>query len=293
MNKKPRPNNRGNKPTNKNDKREPRLPRDTRKCLDGHRIDNYCLKLNKTAVQDSKQKRFVLYETEKGRSAYDVSHRFAEKDVRNIAGRQKDLIEKSGLLTKSFELSPTWRLVVGLGHHSVYETAITLHHIYGIPYIPGSAVKGVTRSWVITSFFGDCEGNRNRGALADVDFCRIFGSPRDSVLEDRRGAVVFFDAYPVTSPCVEVDVMNAHFSDYYTQGKAPADYLKPNPVSFLTVKDTKFLFAVGINPEDNKNVSVAHYSGKMLDVVSTLLRKALQEHGIGAKTAVGYGIMAE
>lgn len=229
----------------------------------------------------------------KGRPVYDVSHRFAEKDVRYIVGRKKDLIEKSGLLTKSFELRPTWRLAVGLGHHSVYETAITLHHIYGIPYIPGRAVKGVTRSLVITSFFGDCEGNKERGALADAGFCRMFGSPRDSALGEHRGAAVFFDAYPVTSPYVEVDVMNAHFSDYYMQGKAPADYLNPNPVHFLTVKDTKFLFAVGVSPGDNENVYVAHYSGKMLDVVSVLLREALQEHGIGAKTAVGYGIMAE
>jgi CRISPR-associated protein Cmr6 len=37
------------------------------------------------------------------------------------------------------------RLVVGLGADSVLETALTLHRIYGYPFIPGSALKGVSR----------------------------------------------------------------------------------------------------------------------------------------------------
>src|SRR4051812_25489068 len=35
------------------------------------------------------------------------------------------------------------RMVVGLGAESVLETAISLHRIYGVPYIPGSALKGL------------------------------------------------------------------------------------------------------------------------------------------------------
>ena len=46
-------------------------------------------------------------------------------------------------------------MVVGLGGESVYETSITLHHIYGIPYIPASSIKGVVRSWIITEVFGE------------------------------------------------------------------------------------------------------------------------------------------
>jgi CRISPR-associated protein Cmr6 len=40
-----------------------------------------------------------------------------------------------------------WRLVIGLGLPSPLETGITLHHLYGFPYLPGSAIKGVTRNW--------------------------------------------------------------------------------------------------------------------------------------------------
>ena len=46
-----------------------------------------------------------------------------------------------------------WRMVVGLGSDHVQETNMTLDHVHGIPYLPGSAIKGIVRSWVIQEFF--------------------------------------------------------------------------------------------------------------------------------------------
>ena len=60
--------------------------------------------------------------------------------------RRETALKELGLYCESREMSVDWRLVVGLGGAAVYETAMTLHHVYGIPYLPGSAVKGVTRS---------------------------------------------------------------------------------------------------------------------------------------------------
>lgn len=54
--------------------------------------------------------------------------------------------EKSKL---RFELRTETRLVVGLGADSVLETALTLHRIYGFPVIPATALKGLTRTWVL------------------------------------------------------------------------------------------------------------------------------------------------
>jgi len=48
-----------------------------------------------------------------------------------------------------FEASPEWRLTVGLGRESVLETGFTFHRIYGFPYIPGSALKGLTQAWAL------------------------------------------------------------------------------------------------------------------------------------------------
>lgn len=42
-------------------------------------------------------------------------------------------------------------MVVGLGGESVLETAISLHPISGLPYIPGSALKGITRAYALFS----------------------------------------------------------------------------------------------------------------------------------------------
>lgn len=48
---------------------------------------------------------------------------------------------------RSFSVNVQWRLVIGLGLPTPLEVGITLHHLYGFPYLPGSAIKGVTRSW--------------------------------------------------------------------------------------------------------------------------------------------------
>ena len=48
---------------------------------------------------------------------------------------------------KDLKLEAKSRLIIGLGDESVYETSIRLHRNYGVPYIPGSALKGVTKHW--------------------------------------------------------------------------------------------------------------------------------------------------
>ena len=95
---------------------------------------------------------------------------------------------------------------------------------------------------------------------------------------------------PFESPKIEPDVMNPHYGDYYNGKKPPADYLNPVPIYFLTVKNTKFNFMIAvrenINTEDTK-LGI----GTLADITKKWLEKALKEHGIGAKTAVGYGYM--
>lgn len=48
-----------------------------------------------------------------------------------------------------FEASPEWRLAVGLGRENALETGFTFHRLYGFPYIPGSALKGLTQAWAL------------------------------------------------------------------------------------------------------------------------------------------------
>jgi len=50
-------------------------------------------------------------------------------------------LQALGVETQAF---PTvWRLLVGWGSNPTLEAGLALHHLYGFPYIPGSAVKGL------------------------------------------------------------------------------------------------------------------------------------------------------
>jgi len=44
-----------------------------------------------------------------------------------------------------FKFKTSTRLVVGMGIPSFFENGITFHHTYGVPYIPASSVKGLSR----------------------------------------------------------------------------------------------------------------------------------------------------
>ena len=70
-----------------------------------------------------------------------VNYRWDEKFLENInASKQKmmESLKESGYLIEQFDLKLQWRLIVGLGASHPQETSMTLHHIFGIPYIPGS-----------------------------------------------------------------------------------------------------------------------------------------------------------
>ena len=277
------------------------LPYDARQALDaaqeigGALIDNFSLKLNKAArFEDTK---FSFYKANRNDVEYEPNAFFGNINFDEIAARQKNSVEAMNLDIKYFEAKIDWRLVVGLGNESVYETSMTLHHIYGIPYIPASAVKGVLRSWVITEGFGN-----EINAIRDAGFCDIFGCPRkfegenSYYNEDRQGKVRFFDVFALSKPVIKVDIMNPHYSDYYMEKKVhgipvpPADYLIPVPVNFLTVENAIFRFMLGIRKENNKPIFSGIFVGKTpLEIVNIRLKDALAKHGIGAKTAVGYG----
>lgn len=274
------------------------LPRDTLDIIDMKSVDNFSLKLNRLArffYDNEGGGTFVFFKvaTKQGQPDW-VNPDFSKVDIEALNRRRKNTISALNLKTKELRFTPDWRLTVGLGQASVYETSMTLHHIYGTPYIPASSIKGVLRNWIITRIFDGLEGNKTTGALADRGFCHIFGSPAQSILSNYRGAIRFFDAFPVTKPKVVPDIMNPHFGPYYTGGNnlnPPADYYSPVPVFFLAVENTTFTTTFGLATGDNAPISSGVFEGKKpLDVVSYWLNDCLAEHGVGAKTAIGYGV---
>ena len=268
------------------------LPKDTRQIIDPNHIDNYALLLNKASFFNS-EKKFIFFKKDR-HTQVNIQPNYSNIEIQAIANRYKENITKSGLIIQSSKHKPTWRLAIGLGNESVYETSMTLHHIYGIPLILGSAIKGVIRSYIITELF-----NKNEeSALNDQGFCDIFGCPKESYYkESRQGDVTFFDALPISKPNIKPDIMNPHYGDYYSDASAtvpPADYSKTNPIPFLTVENTEFEFMIGAPSKDNVSIKNGDFKGKTpLSIAFDWMKKTLNEHGIGAKTAVGYGYFEE
>jgi CRISPR-associated protein Cmr6 len=190
--------------------------------------------------------------------------------IKQLNERRVITIKQLGLEIKDFSATLSWRMVIGLGASHPQETSMTLHHIYGIPYIPGSAVKGVTRHWIILSKFNEDE----KEAEKDNTFQNIFGTQKEA------GKIIFFDAYPVDEIKLKLDIMNPHYPDYYSENTPPADWQSPVPIKFLTVEKTKFSFHLAAK-KDAQN---------FLNTATTWLKEALENYGIGAKTSLGYGI---
>ncbi len=178
------------------------------------------------------------------------------------------------------------RLSVGLGASAVLETSITLHRTYGVPYIPGSALKGLASSYAAKywkdkgwsrSFDG---GKTERGQLQEL----IFGTT------DESGLVIFFDALPEPEGEdvweLNPDVITVHHPDYYQgKDKPPADWDSPTPVPFITARGT-FRFFLGLVPLPESELEAGR---KVLTLAGKLLQQALEKEGVGAKTTIGYG----
>ena len=253
-------------------------PSDTRELVRSNsQIDNFFLRYRYFLEEDSR----LRYKLNLQRSSYKLED--SSKDLlKMLIDRQTEQLlqfAKQNVKLYCVDATVDWRLIIGLGGEHVLETNMTLHHIYGIPYIPGSAVKGVLRHWWFQELQEEKEFINDKGevdedeAMKDSDYLvylKTFGSQK------QRGRVKFLDAYP-DEVQFATDIMNPHYPDYYSGTKPPTDHQNPIPIKFLTVEKTTFRFV---------------FMGKdqtHLDVLKSRFQDALEIKGVGAKTAVGYG----
>ncbi|HLH19744.1 MAG TPA: type III-B CRISPR module RAMP protein Cmr6 [Bryobacteraceae bacterium] len=235
-------------------------------------------------------------------------------DYARFFGLWKASFKNSG--DRTFELQLASRLLVGHGNPSATGVGLTVHHTWGVPMIPGSALKGLLAHYV-DAVYGpndptrppweqpgdeqlraDYQGNVWRGARIrrgpGAVYRNLFGAPDaedDALMRERgfdagasAGLVLFHDALYVPGSAPEnqpfaPDVLTVHQKSYYdTSGQHwPNDYDSPNPVAFLTVRPgARLLLAVSGPPDWTL------FAGR-------LLRDALANWGIGGKTSAGYG----
>jgi CRISPR-associated protein Cmr6 len=183
---------------------------------------------------------------------------------------------------KKVELFTASRLAIGLGLPSPIETGFLLDRRTGAPYLPGSSVKGLARATAVLIAMGElpCEPKEFWTAEA---IARVFGPETGADSGPAKGKVIFYDAFPVSWPRLEVDILTTHHQAYYT-GDDPttvaADWDEPVPVPFLTVAaGTKFAFYI------------KGAEGDVAEVLA-LLRLGLDWLGIGGKKSAGYGVFS-
>jgi len=232
------------------------------------------------------------------------------KDYKAFYDLWADQLIRAGAETCLIRL--TSRLVIGHGNPAPTEVGLTVQRTWGVPVIPGSALKGLL-SHYMTAVYGPVTMDADDSERAKFappwwqdgkllrgpgEYHRIlFGAPdapKDRAVpqefpdEATCGAVIFYDALYVPTPPDRPDrpyardVLTVHQKEYYQQHGAewPNDYDNPNPVTFLTVKpDTRFLIAIGRRP------GFDDWAGFAIE----RMREALTEWGIGAKTTGGYG----
>ena len=206
------------------------------------------------------------------------------------------IYENAGYKIINYQAELKSPLITGIGQTHPNEVGMVFDHTIGIPYIPASSVKGIVRFAYVLELIKseNLEQFLNREkdgiieSIPETKIPAIFGGDLEteksgkSEIEKRSGRVIFLDAYPEKVPHLHVDIMNPHYGDYYSDEKGkipPADYLAPTPIKFLTVKPgTVFTFRA-LAPNDSY----------FIEPVKTAFQKALEDEGVGAKTAVGYG----
>ena len=185
---------------------------------------------------------------------------------------------------RAFHATTVGRLIVGLGSKGTVDAGIHLDRTWGVPLLPGSALKGLAsrkahqdlagHGWRRPTDAGGLDG----GELHEF----LFGTTR------RSGAVLFHDAWWEADQVqpLQRDVMTVHHPDYYQKPDhpvPPSDFDNPTPIPFVS---TSGRFRIVL-----ERASGAVAPG-WLDISREILMKALQEDGLGAKTNAGYGRFA-
>jgi len=301
------------------DKESLKLPKDTRDCLSEiNTINNFSFLLNHFIPwKNNKIVNDFLKEVESRSGDFFKSLSSSIKSRRDIFLKE---IQKDYVTTQTFTAKVDWRMVVGLGAENVHETSMTLHHIYGIPYITGSALKGIARNAAVEELIGENEEPDVMDTLMDLpDISGLSKEKKREEIErvgkvrrqdktevsptattlsrimagwkefqsaqkifgrqEQAGKIIFLDAFPEGKLNIRLDIMNPHYPDYYGKGEPPADWQNPNPIAFLVVENTEFIFSLASKKENED----------LLTLSEQWLKKGLIEQGIGAKTAVGYG----
>lgn len=181
---------------------------------------------------------------------------------------------------------------IGISHSSGQKNeaklGLSFDHTTGLPFIPGSSVKGLLRSIF--------PGPRKDNEKERCDFIRekmerrlsndeikilcveIFGSDNKDKNNHIQGGDIFFDAFPISAKDGLLDL------DYITPHTG-SEFIEPTPIQFMRIKpEVKYRFSFKLTPTKLSETVIVEPDDK-----EKLFKAILTTVGIGAKTNVGYG----
>lgn len=191
--------------------------------------------------------------------------------------RRREALASKDMLAVELVATVNGRLLVDYGRANAMETTVSFHPIWGVPRIPGSALKGICRAALTPE--------RARDEL-DAIFGAEVGDEHA-----RAGQIAFHDGLPARGAFeLALDVLTPHHVSYYRdEGKSPpGDWESPVPHTFVTVVNTTFVFHLSACFRGTDGPSKQMLK-RWLEVAREGLITALEHEGVGAKTAAGYG----
>jgi len=247
-------------------------------------------------------------------AALDHATRLTADDKRlmkALAERQVGLaapLQATGQLVRieAVSIAP---FTTGLGNEHPLENGFAFLNPYGLPYLPGSGVKGVLRQAareLASGEWGEMCGwdpeeryilevgkGKKRIRLSMID--ALFGKQTgDRDTDHVRGALAFWDVFPqISGNTLSVEVMTPHQTHYYQKGESPHESGSPNPINFLTVPSgSDFAFHIECDRSFLSRVAPElALNDRWQAPLEAAFEHAFGWCGFGAKTAVGYGAM--
>jgi CRISPR-associated protein Cmr6 len=251
-------------------------------------IDERSFKLPQNAVSIFKNNYARSKNSDTHKTLLEAKHMSQYRFIKSMAQTHESVVFQATLKSS---------LLTGSGESHPNEISMKFEHNLGLPFIPASSIKGALRYACLLNAVLDSEGflrsefeNDDQATLEkvydrdDLGLKAVFGSQNTS--DSSRGQAIILDAYPITPPELAEDILNPHYGKYYGGNHPPSDNDQPIPVKFLTVaKGTVFMFRALIPKKHD-------IDSRFQAILDKGFRRALEERGIGAKTAVGHGLFS-
>lgn len=135
------------------------------------------------------------------------------------------------------------RLVTGTGRAHPTENGFSWHHSLGVPYVPGTSLKGVVRSWTE-------ETGRPLGEFGE---------------QAHVGSVGVLDALPDRPVPLVVEVLTPHYANW-SSAEPPGDWGKPVPIPYLAVEEGA-TFLVAALPRRGDTGALERYWALLLEAL--------------------------